>query len=118
MCLEFFENKYSEQDLVKIFDEPGSSNNIIEINNISFCSFCEHHLLPFYGTVNIKYLPKNNKILGISKFARIINYFSRNFQLQERLTNQIAEFIYSKISPQAIEVTIEAEHMCMTIRGI
>lgn len=118
MCLELFDNKYSEQDLVKIFEEKRTENNIIEINNISFCSFCEHHLLPFYGTVSIKYLPKNNKILGISKFARIINYFSKKLQLQERLTNQIAEFIYSKISPQAVEVTIEAEHMCMAIRGV
>ena len=69
MCLELFDNKYSEQDLVKIFEEKRTENNIIEINNISFCSFCEHHLLPFYGTVSIKYLPKNMLIWECTDFG-------------------------------------------------
>ncbi len=122
MYLEFFNKKYKNPDLnlIKIFEEKNISkiNNIIEINNIFFCSLCEHHMLPFKGHVHIKYLPKNGKILGISKFARIVEHFSNGLQIQERFTSQIAEFIFSKLEPQGVEVVVEAEHLCMTIRGI
>lgn len=122
MYLEFFNKKYENPDLnlIKIFEEKNTNkiNNIIEINNIFFCSLCEHHMLPFKGHVHIKYLPKNGKILGISKFARIVEHFSSGLQIQERLTSQIAEFIFSKLEPQGVEVIVEAEHLCMTVRGV
>ena len=105
-------------DLVKIFNEKYRSDEIIAVTDIPFCSMCEHHMMPFYGKVSIAYLPKDEKIIGISKFSRIINYFSKRLQVQERLTKQISDFLYEKLDPFGIIVIIEAEHMCMTMRGV
>ncbi len=105
-------------DLIKIFNEKYRSDEIIAVTDIPFCSMCEHHMMPFYGKVSIAYLPKDEKIIGISKFSRIINYFSKRLQVQERLTKQISDFLYEKLDPFGIIVIIEAEHMCMTMRGV
>ncbi len=103
---------------IKIFKEDENQNDLIIIKDIPVYSMCEHHLLPFVGEAHIRYIPKNGQIMGLSKFARIVDCFARRPQVQERLTSQIADFIFSKLNPQGVEVVIEAEHLCMTMRGI
>lgn len=104
-----------EQHLAKVFplEEPG----LILERDIPFQSLCEHHLLPFFGKAHIAYLPKD-EVTGLSKLARTVEVFSRRFQLQERMTWQIANAIQESLSPQGVMVVTEAEHMCMTMRGI
>ncbi len=115
----FNQSEADEHELIKIFNEEEiSPSGLVEVRDIPFCSLCEHHLLPFKGVVHIKYIPQNGKILGISKFARIVNYFASGLQVQERITNKIAKFIFSGLSPKWVEVTVEAEHLCMTVRGV
>jgi GTP cyclohydrolase I len=79
---------------------------------------CEHHLLPFFGRVHIAYVPDFNKIVGFSSLARVVDSMARRPQLQERMTTEIAEYIIDAIRPKGVMVVIEAEHMCMTIRGV
>lgn len=118
MFKEFFESEYkNSEELVKIFDEPSLQNGIIEVKNIPFCSLCEHHMLPFMGTANIKYLPKNSSVIGLSKFARIVTHFSKGLQIQERITNNIANFIFTKLNVKGVQVNLKAKHLCMTLRG-
>lgn len=97
--------------------ENGSYDGLIVISNIQFYSLCEHHMIPFFGKVNIGYVP-NKRILGLSKFARLVNIFSRRLQVQERLTDQLAESIMEYLNPHGVVVSIEAEHLCMSMRGI
>lgn len=100
-----------------LFDEKISSH--ICVKNIEFYSLCEHHMLPFWGTISIAFIPnKNGKILGLSKFGRLVDVFSRRLQVQERIGNQLIECIYSVLRPQAIAVRTEAKHMCMMMRGV
>lgn len=101
---------------LKIFDEAGS-DEIVVVRDIPLYSMCEHHLLPFVGKAHIAYIPKNGKIIGLSKLARIVACFAARPQLQERLTADIADFIYENLKPQGAAVLIEAEHLCMTMRG-
>ena len=108
----------NNENFIKLFDEPGSSEQIITIKDIPFHSMCEHHLMPFFGKVDLAYIPRNDQILGISKFSRIVDSFSKKLQVQEKLTSQIAEFLYNNVSPEGILVTIEAVHLCTTMRGI
>ena len=103
---------------IKIFKEDENQNDLIVIKDIPVYSMCEHHLLPFVGKAHIRYIPRNGRIMGLSKFARIVDCFAKCPQIQERLTSQIADFIFSKLNPQGVEVVIEAEHLCMTMRGI
>ena len=105
-------------NFIKTFKENKNQNDIIEIRDIPVYSLCEHHLLPFTGTAHIKYVPQDGVIMGLSKFARVVNNFSRRPQVQERLTAEIADFIFSKLSAKGVEVTLECEHLCMTMRGI
>ena len=79
---------------------------------------CEHHLLPFIGKAHIAYIPSDGKVLGLSKLARIVDTFAKRPQLQERLTGQIADFLNDSLNPLGVAVVIEAEHLCMTMRGI
>ena len=102
---------------IKVFTEDGNDEMIL-IGDIPFYSMCEHHLLPFHGTANVVYIPKDGKILGLSKVARIVDTLSRKPQLQERLTSEIADTIIEAVDARSVCVVIEAEHLCMTMRGI
>jgi len=102
---------------IKIFTETGNDEMIL-IGDIPFYSMCEHHLLPFHGKAHVVYVPRNGKILGLSKVARIVDTLSRKPQLQERLTSEIADTIQEAVDALSVCVVIEAEHLCMTMRGI
>lgn len=93
------------------------NNDMVIEKDIHFYSFCEHHMLPFYGTAAIAYIP-NGEVVGLSKIARTLEVFAKRFQLQERLTAQVADVFMEELKPQGVMVLIEAEHMCMTMRGI
>ena len=94
-----------------------NANGIVVVKDIPFYSCCEHHLVPFYGTVSIAYIPKNS-VVGLSKFARLVECYARRLQVQERLTKQIIDDINKYLGPLGAMVVITAEHMCMTMRGI
>jgi len=91
---------------------------MVLVKDIPFYSMCEHHLLPFYGKAHVAYLPRKGKITGLSKLVRVVEGYARRPQLQERLTAQIANAIVKKLNPLGVLVVIEAEHMCMTLRGV
>jgi len=104
-----------KKHLKSVFTE--NYDEIVLLRDIPFYSICEHHLMPFIGSAHVAYLP-SGKVLGVSKLARIVDCFARRLQLQERLTNQIADFIMENLNPQGAAVVLEASHSCMTIRGI
>jgi GTP cyclohydrolase I len=93
-------------------------DEIILLKGIPLYSICEHHLLPFIGKAHVAYIPKQGRVTGLSKLARVVDILSRRPQVQERLTTQIANIIMSKLKPQGCMVVIEAEHMCMSMRGV
>jgi GTP cyclohydrolase I len=93
-------------------------DEIILLKGISLYGVCEHHLMPFIGKAHIAYIPKEGRVTGLSKIARVVDILSRRPQMQERLTTQIAEIIMSKLKPRGVMVIIEAEHLCMSMRGI
>lgn len=93
------------------------NNDMVMEKEIPFYSFCEHHMLPFYGTAAIAYIP-DGEVVGLSKMARTLEVFAKRLQLQERLTAQIADVFMEELKPHGVMVLIEAEHMCMTMRGI
>jgi len=92
-------------------------DQMVVVNDIEFYSMCEHHMLPFFGHAHVAYLP-NGKVIGLSKIPRIVDMFAHRLQVQERLTQQIAELIDDQIHPQGVAVVVEAQHMCMTMRGV
>ena len=102
---------------IKVFHEEGNDEMIL-IGDIPFYSMCEHHLLPFHGKAHVVYIPRDGKILGLSKVARIVDTLSRKPQLQERLTSEIADKITEAVDARSVCVIIEAEHLCMKMRGI
>ena len=102
---------------IKLFDEV-SNDEMVIVKDIPFYSMCEHHLLPFFGMAHIGYIPSDNKIIGLSKLARIVNNFAKKPQVQERLTSDIADFLNDNLQPKGVAVIMEAEHMCMTMRGV
>lgn len=93
------------------------NNDMVMEKDIPLYSFCEHHMLPFYGKVAVAYIP-NGEVVGLSKIARTVEVYAKRLQLQERLTAQIADVFMKELKPQGVMVLVEAEHMCMTMRGI
>lgn len=100
---------------LKLFDE--NSEEMVVVRDIPLYSMCEHHLIPFLGKAHIAYIPSDGRVIGLSKLARIVDCFARRPQLQERLTSQVADFLYENLQPMGVAVVIEAEHLCMTMRG-
>jgi GTP cyclohydrolase I len=92
-------------------------DEMVIIKNIPLYSMCEHHLLPFAGVAHVAYIPKAGRIVGLSKIARVVDVFARRLQIQERLTKQVADILDQKLKPLGVMVIIEAEHMCMSMRG-
>ena len=103
--------------LLKQFHEEGNEEMVI-VRDMPFYSLCEHHLLPFAGKAHVAYIPRDGRITGLSKIARCVEGFARRLQLQERLTGQIADAMMDALDPLGVLVVIEAEHMCMSMRGI
>jgi GTP cyclohydrolase I len=105
------------QHLSRTFDEVGGYDEIVLLKDIPFQSHCEHHMAPIIGTAHIAYLPRN-RVVGISKLARVLHGYARRLQVQERLTAQVADCIWHHLQPKGVAVVIEASHACMTARGV
>jgi GTP cyclohydrolase I len=103
------------EDLLTTFDSDGY-DQIVLLKNAEIFSMCEHHLLPFYGTVNVAYIP-NGKVIGISKLARLVDIYARRLQIQERVSEQVTNALMHFLEPQGAACIIEAVHMCMRMRG-
>ena len=101
---------------LKVFHEDNNDEMVV-VRDIPFYSVCEHHLIPFFGKAHIAYIPGDGKVIGLSKLARIVNCFAKKPQLQERLTAQVADFLEENLNARGVAVVIEAEHLCMTMRG-
>ena len=119
---EFYEEAMSgvgieEAPELKLYQVENNEEMII-VRDIAFFSLCEHHLLPFFGKAHICYIPKNNRTTGFSALARIVEDLAKRPQIQERLTTEIANLIEEKLSPLGLLVALEAEHLCMTMRGV
>lgn len=105
------------QHLDRVFEEVGGYDDIVLLTGIPFQSHCEHHMAPITGKASIAYLPRD-RVVGISKLARVLHGFARRLQVQERLTAQVADCIWERLQPQGVAVVIEAQHGCMTARGV
>jgi GTP cyclohydrolase I len=103
---------------LEVFFEEDQHEELVLVKNIPFYSMCEHHLVPFYGKAHVGYIPKGGKLTGLSKLARVVDAIAMRPQLQERLTSTIADTIVEKLAPYGVIVVVEAEHMCMTMRGV
>ena len=99
------------------FKEVANYSNMVLVKDIAFSSYCEHHMLPIIGKVHVAYLP-DSKVVGLSKIVRIVQAYSKRLQIQERLTEEIAATIMSKLNPKGVAVVIDAEHYCMKLRGV
>ena len=116
----YFLTRGYRQDISALINEAvftSDTDEMVIVKNIEMYSMCEHHMLPFIGKCNVAYLP-NGKVLGLSKIARIVDFFARRLQIQEVLTKQIAECVQSAIGGKGVGVVIEAQHMCMMMRGV
>ena len=119
LAMQYLTQGY-QQDVHKIvndaiFDEQ--YDDMVIVKDIEFFSICEHHILPFFGKCHVGYLP-NKKIIGLSKIPRLVDAYARRLQIQERLTYQIAQTLSEVLSPKGVAVVMEAQHMCMMIRGV
>jgi len=103
--------------LERTFEEVAGYDELVVLRDIRFVSFCEHHMLPVVGKAHVGYLP-TNRVVGISKLARVVKGFGRRLQIQEKMTAEIARAIHQVLEPQGVGVVIEAEHSCMTLRGV
>lgn len=109
-------NEDPKDQFTAVFSE--AHDEVVLVKDISFYSMCEHHLVPFYGNAHVAYIPSGGKVTGLSKLARAVEVASKRPQLQERLTDQVATSLESALAPHGVFVMVEAEHMCMTMRGI
>jgi GTP cyclohydrolase I len=105
-----------EKELEVVFEKD--HDEIVLLKNIPLYSMCEHHMLPFIGKAHVAYIPKDNRVTGLSKIARVVDAYARRLQVQERITTDIAELIMRKLKPAGVLVVIEAEHLCMSMRGV
>ncbi|QEK11029.1 GTP cyclohydrolase I FolE [Crassaminicella thermophila] len=103
---------------LEIFFQEEKHEELVLVKDIPFYSMCEHHFVPFFGKAHVGYLPKNGRLTGLSKLARVVETVAKRPQLQERLTSSIAEALVEKLDPYGVIVVVEAEHMCMTMRGV
>lgn len=103
---------------LEIYFEEEKHEELVLVKDIPFFSICEHHLVPFFGKAHVGYLPRGGKLTGLSKLARVVETASSRPQLQERLTSTVADVIMGKLNPYGVIVVVEAEHMCMTMRGV
>ena len=115
---EFFSGlAHDPRKEIRVFT-TANQDEMIVLRDLAFTSMCEHHLLPFFGKAHIAYVPDSNKIVGFTSLARVVDSMAHRPQLQERMTTDIADYIIEAIHPKGVMVVIEAEHMCMTIRGV
>jgi GTP cyclohydrolase I len=105
-----------EKELEVVFEKE--HDEMVLLKGIPLYSICEHHMLPFIGRAHVAYLPSDNRVTGLSKIARVVDVFSKRLQVQERLTTDIADTIMRKLKPKGVLVVIEAEHLCMSMRGV
>jgi GTP cyclohydrolase I len=115
---EFYKGYHEDaaETLDRVFDEAGGYDDIVLVRDIPFFSHCEHHMVPFIGKAHIAYYPRSG-VVGLSKLARVVDIFARRLQMQERLTNQIAQAVDSGLDPRGVAVMLEAEHHCVSMRG-
>jgi len=118
MCGEIFAGM--TQDPVKLIRPLAGEahDEMVLVKNIPFYSMCEHHLLPFLGNAHVAYIPDGNRVTGLSKLARVVQAHAQRLQVQERLTTEIAETLDAALAPRGVMVVIEAQHLCMTMRGV
>jgi GTP cyclohydrolase IA len=116
MAAAYLELLSPEPLKVTTFPNDGAYDELVLVRDITFHSVCEHHLMPFFGVAHVGYLP-GERIIGLSKLARVVVHFARDLQIQERLTTQIADWLGQEVSPRGVGVVVEAEHMCMSLRG-
>ncbi len=118
MCEEIFSgiSKKPEKELEVLLSKE--HDEIILVKDIPFYSMCEHHIMPFIGKAHVAYIPDGNRVTGLSKLVRVVDIFSKRPQVQERLTTEIADTIMKKLKPKGVLVVIEAEHLCISMRGV
>ncbi|MCK4564073.1 MAG: GTP cyclohydrolase I FolE [Verrucomicrobia bacterium] len=118
-AMEFLTQGYRQklEDVINDAIFTVEDNHMVIVKDIELYSLCEHHMLPFFGKCHIGYIPEG-KVLGVSKLARIVDLFARRLQIQERLTNQVANSIMDTLAPEGVGVVIEAQHLCMMMRGV
>jgi len=118
MCKETLYGTHLDPvEVIKVLSSPGH-DEIVLVKDISFYSTCEHHLLPFLGVAHVAYIPSGGRLCGISKLARVVEVASRRLNVQEHMTTVIADSIMNALRPQGVIVVVEAEHLCMTMRGV
>lgn len=118
MCKEILYGTHCDPvEVIKVLEAPGH-DEIVLVKDISFYSLCEHHLLPFLGKAHVAYIPAGGRLCGISKLARVVEIASRRLNVQEHLTKVVADSIMKALKPQGVIVVMEAEHLCMTMRGV
>lgn len=118
MCSEIFSSYEQPFTPPPVYFQEESYSEIILVRDIEFHSTCEHHLLPFYGRAHVAYIPREGNITGLSKISRLVTSVASRLQLQERLTNVVAERMMENLNPLGVMVVIEAQHLCMIMRGI
>jgi len=118
MCDEILSGMQVDPARIITVLESEDHDEIVLVKNIPFHSICEHHLLPFVGVAHVAYIPEGSRVTGISKLARVVDVHSRKLQVQERLTTAVAETIMEALRPKGVLAILEAEHLCMTMRGV